>query len=163
MPASQVPIFTAKDAWTGGHYELALFYASSDGPEAAAAALWAHPALEGPFPSLSIEPWNQERVEATSGVGVARLPGGGLCTCGTYVRKDQAVSEFVFYLPVGSLSLAWPEVGEFPFQSAQEAETWEPRLENVLFEIAAQVFERAAFVRGLTGFSTVFTGPVCPN
>jgi hypothetical protein len=88
--------------------------------------------------------------------GVASLPGGGRAACATFVFESEDGGEVTFALPLGSLALAWPEVGGFPFGvSSLEVEAWEPRLEKFLLELASHVHARTPFLRALTGFEGI--------
>ena len=124
------------------------------------AALWSFPALAGPVASRSPDPWDQQPLEPAAHhrelCGVVSLPGGGQSACATYAYTHEQAAELEFAIPLGSLSLAWPEVGSFPFGVTLDGvEAWEPRLESLLLALAEHVHERAPFRRALTGFEGV--------
>jgi hypothetical protein len=154
---SHAPIFTSQDAWTGGHYETCFLYPAGSPLDPVLSALWSFPALSGPVASRMTEPWDQVRVEPTASQGeldgVIALPGGALAACATFAFSGDDYEEVTFALPLGSLSVAWPEVGAFPFGvTTSGVEAWEPRLESLLVALARHLFGEAAFLRGLTGF-----------
>jgi hypothetical protein len=158
--ASPGEIFTAEDAWSGGHYETSFFYPAGSDADAALSALWSFSALAGPVGSRKEEPWEQPGVEPTARQGeldgVVTLPGGALAACATFVFGVDDYDEVTFALPLGSLSIAWPEVRGFPFGvTTAEVEAWEPRLESLLFALAQHLHARAPFLRGLTGFEGI--------
>ena len=155
------PLFTARDAWAGGFYEMLLFYALGSDLDAALGAIWGFPRIvAGPVASRASEPWDQPTVEATAALGerdgVLALPDGAETICATFAYHFDDSDEVHFCLPLGSLSDAWPQVDSFPFGVAEgEVAAWEPALEAVLLELAQHVYERAPFLRGLTDFETI--------
>jgi hypothetical protein len=152
-------VITEADAWSGGHYELAMHYPHGAELDDALRAVWSFPALAGPVASrdaeLQEQPRVQPRADARELVGIVQLPGGGECACATYAYHfdDGALDEVDFDIPLGSLAVAWPEVDAFPFGvDAAEVEVWEQRLESLLVAVALHVFARAPFLRGTTSF-----------
>jgi hypothetical protein len=93
-PMNDEPIFTADGAWTDGHYELLLDVGSGvpapDQVAAAAAALWAHPHLDGPCSRCDIEPGRQARSDPGSArcYGTATLADGVLVPCASWTLSS---------------------------------------------------------------------------
>lgn len=155
------PVLTSENAWTGGHYQLLIDVGegrSAPGQVTeVAAALWAHPCLDGPYPRCDLEPDRQARSEAGTGncYGTATLPNGTAVSCASWTLSS--LSDFLpdgephppdlleFYLPLGSLRRAWPQIGGFPFQQGQNTRPWQEPLEEWLASIAADTYTRARF------------------
>lgn len=156
------PLFTADDVWFGGLYELALELGprSDDRLRNALRSLWSHPDLRGCFLDRNKEPDDQSQVspdcieDGTHLQGVARLPNGASVACGSCVIRevDDGSDWLDFYLPMGSLSTAYP-VGGFPFieDSACDA-PWRQVMEDWLASIGGWVAESSSFALGLIGF-----------
>ena len=158
--ASRSPLFTVADAWSGGFYQASFIYPPESDLGAALAALWSFPALEGPVSSRSPEPWDQHPIEPAAQrrelCGVVSLPGGGRSACATHAFSFERTAEMEFSIPLGSLSLAWPEIESFPFGATSgEVEAWEPRLESLLVALAEHLHKQAPFRRALTGFEGI--------
>jgi hypothetical protein len=153
-------ILTSDDAWTGGHYELLIDIGAGrpapDQVAQVAAALWAHPCLDGPYPRRDLEPGPRARSQPSTGncYGTATLPDGAAVACGSYLmsslpgflpdREPQPPDMLGFYLPLGSLSSAWPQIGGYPFQQGQDTRPWQELLEDWLAGIAADTYARGA-------------------
>jgi hypothetical protein len=155
-------IFTPRDTWSGGFYELAMEFAphSDKTLEAALKTLWELPALQGCYMRPDLEPSSQPRVDPSLTTllagehlrGIARLPNGTPVACGTYlVRGDNGPSWLGFYVPLGALATAY-EVGGYPFEVGPAMQRWRQPLENWLAEIGKAVFVQAPFQLGLVGF-----------
>lgn len=173
--APRSPLFTAADAWSGGFYEASFLYPPESDLGAALAAFWSFPALAWPVGSRSREPWDQDPVDPAArhrelyGVpgaeleysdalyGVVSLPGGRRAACATFAHRfEEGPAEVDFSIPLGSLTLAWPEVESFPFGATEAGVgAWEPRLESLLVALAEHVHSRAPFRRVLTGFEGI--------
>jgi hypothetical protein len=161
-------ILTSDDAWTGGHYEL--LFDVGDGKPApdrvteVAAALWAHPCLDGPYPRRDLEPDRQARSELGTGdgYGTATLPDGAVVPCASWTwsslpdfRPDgepHPPDLLAFSLPLDPLARVWPQIGGFPFQQGQDTRIWQEPLDNWLAGIAADTYARARFSRAVVDF-----------
>jgi len=134
-------LFTSRDAWRGGFYELALELGARSDERLAAAlcAVWAHPDLEGPYAHRDREPSEQALVapalleEGPHLRGVARLPNGSRVACGTCVIRelDDGPDWLDFYIPMGSLGTAYAVGGfrlgpdtNWPGPGRSEVEEW---------------------------------------
>lgn len=156
-------VLTVDGAWDGGFYELCFYYPPGLALHAALAALWSHPALEGPAAERDRELRGQPVVDVWSldlddeiGVllfGTARLPSGTVVPCLSDALRYSDGEELVsFNLPLGSLYTDWPQIGAYPFGDLDQLSEWEPQLEVFLVDIARHVFDRAPFERALTGY-----------
>jgi hypothetical protein len=108
--------FTERDVWHGGAFSLVILAGSrSQRPSAEAdarldsvlSAVWAAPALDGPYARRDRAPDRQRRIVPTfrAGLfGLARLP-SGLAPCTTQVvRDDPGEHDWVYVdLPLGGL------------------------------------------------------------
>jgi hypothetical protein len=165
------PIMSDDEAWSGGHYELLLDVGGGTPVPGlvaeVSAALWTHPDLDGPCPSRDLEPPEQIQLKKVPGqgrhcYGVATTPTGVRVACGMY--ETSSVPEFQpdgepyppdvvnLYLPLESLSRAWPTIGGFPFQPGQDTRPWQEPLDDWLAGIAAHVFARVGFRLAVTDF-----------
>jgi hypothetical protein len=154
-------LFTAKGAWYGGFYELALGIGprSDERLRSALTTLWKHPDLEGCFFDRDREPTEQSRTKDFSmetgshSLGVASLPNGSRIVCGScLVREDDGPDWLDFYLPLGSLGTAYP-VGSFPFGTeADWPGTWRYEVEDWLARIGLWIAQSTLFQLGIIGF-----------
>ena len=158
-------VFTAPNTWVGGLYELAVelpgrtdFVISQ-----ALATIWQVPVLNGCYVSNEVEPDVQKRINGWNVphdrhvYGIAQLPNGKSCACGTYVSDFDADGLWVaLYLPLGSLGRAY-QIGGYPFGG------WTPTIESSfiavntwLKEVAEAVYEDFRFIFGVIGFESGF-------
>ncbi len=155
-------LFTAGEAWLGGFYEVAFEICprSDERLQAALAAVWAHPDIDGCYLDRNREPADQPRVSpeglgsGTHLLGIARLLSGAPCACGTcLIREDDGSDWLVFYLPMGSLVTCYPEAGGFPFPSDKDwPGPWRTDVEDWLANVGRWVARSASFDLGLIGF-----------
>jgi hypothetical protein len=178
-------IFTTEDAWHGSFYELLVEL----GPRAddrivdSAARVFTHPALDGPYPARGPEPTQQQRVSPAAIVadgggslfGVGTLPTGDGVAVGVWTfrassdsdnSRDPAGTDWLgVYVPLGSLSDVWPEVGPYPFlESDDEAlahQAWQERIEAWLVDIAQHLYAGVEFRLGVVGHEIESTGDDC--
>ena len=165
--------FTSADAWSGGFYELVLEVGprSDERLVASVARLFAHPDLEGPYPARGPEPAQQRRAspaEITEGslFGVGTLPSGDRVAVQVSVYRSSAEYEdsrdpegtdwLGVYVPLGSLSAVWAEVGAYPFMAADEDPrahvVWQERLEGWLTDLGRHLYDVVPFRLGAVGF-----------
>lgn len=151
-------LFTAKEAWKGGFYELAIEVGSRSDPRllAALTALWDHPDIQGCYLDRHREPADQPRrspdkiEDGSHLLGTARLPNGTDVPCGSFVWDDDS-DWLVFYLPMGSLQTAYP-VGSFPFGEASWSGPWRWEVEDWLYGVGLWVARTASYQLGLIGY-----------
>jgi hypothetical protein len=155
-------LFTDREAWDGGDYELAIHFDghSEERLQAALETLWSHEDLEGPYAHTDLEPSEQSVVPiAGNQYGVARLPGGSRVACGVYTfDHDAQGDELDLCLPMGSLVAAWPAVRGYPFVSEEEVadmRSWQEPLDRWLLDVGLHVAGTVPFVAGVTGWETV--------
>jgi hypothetical protein len=127
-------LFGDPDTWHGGHYELEIELGprSDSSLSAALHALWQREELDGPFEHPDVDPASQPRVSPDLVIsreghvhGVATLPDGSPAACGSFAIRYEGGQEWVhdpegtdllgFYVPLGSLGDAWPQIGAYPF------------------------------------------------
>lgn len=151
--------FTKEHAWLNGFYELQVELGdpspgnpSDERFAQASARIWNHPALEGCYLDRDREPEEQEPVNAAENFsnghlyGIAHLPNGASCVCGTFISRMSSDSRayLTFYFPMASLE----EVlhGEALPYGAVDA--W-------LAQLGRFVFEEVRFDLALIGFEAL--------
>jgi hypothetical protein len=170
-----------EDVWTGGNYELFLWWRSARPERALRAfrALWSRSELEprvvgdratldegspvGPA-GLAFEP-TQEHPQVHV-YGYATLPGGTRVPCGSFCTAHGEGAEtdgwtgemwVDVYVTTSALGHAYP-VGAFPFEDEHDSGGWRPELDSWLVEIARSVYAAEPFDVGLVGFEVQFDG-----
>ena len=153
--------FTDPDAWTGGHYELAIELRdrSDYNLRATTQALWSSPDLSGPYRHDDREHHLQTVVGLDTRpvdwklFGLATIPGTGATPCLTVpLRFDEGVHSLQLCVPLGGLSRILP-VGGFPFEETPPG-PWVTTLEDWLASVGRHVFLRAKFSLAVIGFET---------
>jgi len=150
-------VFTHAEAWLGGFHETAFLFDARVASARVLESIWSFGALEGPYLSRTAEPQDQPRADLGDDeprYGVLTLRDGARVACATYVLRTDLL-EVSFAISVGSLVLAWPRVGAYPFVTHDEAAAWEPELESVLVDCARHVHARTPFLRALVGFEGI--------
>lgn len=151
-------VFTEPDTWSGGSVELlvALGHMNDDDRLRAIQAVWAWPALQGPYGDCHIEPTGQ--VAATPGIegryyGLATLPNetGQVAFSTCFVEDDNGLWLYAG-VPLGSLGTACP-VGAFPFGEGG-TQDWERTVYKWLFGLAKHLFNAIPFDRAVIGWLT---------
>ncbi len=163
MPQQSLPnsIFTPRDVWHGGFYELALEIGttSNDGLRLALTELWSYDKLKGCYLNKHKEPYEQQSVlpaDVHSGhhyYGIARLRDDVTCACGSIVmRFDEQPTDWIhFYLPMAALSKVY-RVKAFPFDDLSQHTDWQRELDTWLVNLARHVWSQASVRFGLVGF-----------
>lgn len=156
--------FGLDDNWSGGFYELALELGpgSDERLTETVEAIWSTPALDGCWNDRwSVRPTEENRVpcrverfdEPGHLYGIATLPTGARCVCGTVIVRESDGPDWVdLYLPTGALERADSRVGAYPFDDPGASREWREPLDAWLASIASSVFSRVPFVLGLIGF-----------
>jgi hypothetical protein len=153
-------LFTRHDVWLGSFYELAIELGprSDERLAAASAALWRHPALEGPYRDHTREPWEQEIVSPSLVVssdvvmhlyGAATLPDGHQVAAGSVaVREDESGIDWLdLYTPLGALETIY-DIG-YPYDESWRV--WAEPLVRWFADIGRWIYHEVAFRRGLIG------------
>ena len=155
-PSMTDRIFTLRDAWNGGGYDLAIELGPRNDARLSRAlnAIWTHPDLAGCYEHTDREPNEQPRIEAsvaaTTLLGVARIGGRAGIACSTVViRFDDGIDWIHFSLPMGALGGIF-DVGAFPFADGGDL-AWRPELDEWLCALGRRVFEAAPFRLALIG------------
>ncbi len=151
--------FRSPEAWSGGHYELAILLGEHDDDRASSAAmrLWSHPLIDGPYASKRELSETQHRVDPVQVLerglyGTADLTPGIRVPCGSVLTRFDDGSDWIqLYLPMGSIS-AWFRTDGFPFDSDDQRQRWEDDLDSWLIEVAKHVFAGTRFELALVGF-----------
>jgi hypothetical protein len=158
---------TDEEVWYGGEYELAIELGPRDDErlDAALCAAWSHPAVEGICVRRDVEPKNQKRLDPSPVAwkrphqfGVLNLPDGTRLACGTVtVRETRGIDWLDLYVPMGSLTLARPDVGAFPFEEAfpfedrRPSRPWREPLDALPAEIGQRIWAAVPFRFALVG------------
>lgn len=122
---------------SGGWYELAVEFATSDGGTAEAAV---------------IELSQLAGVESAVGGQVLRLPDGPRVLCDLSVVEEDGGSSWVSLgLPLGSLGRTDPRVGAYPFGD-YPGTSWRRPLDDWLASLALRLFDVIPFSLALVGF-----------
>ena len=156
---SQTDLFTVPNAWSGGHYEIAveLGVRSDDRAAVALGRLWSYPALQGCYLTKDTELTTQQPVSPHGHLedylyGIATLPNGQRVPCGSSLCRFENESDWMlFYLPLASLEKIYP-VGGYPFAEDNNKVEWRSELDDWLTRIARHVFQTSLFQLALVGF-----------
>ena len=159
-------LFTRDDVWNGGFYELCfeLSESSEKAAQNALTALWSTPSLEGCYLRNDVEPGEQQKVSPLDipseghKYGIATLPIGKCCACGSYTSNYEADGWWVnLYLPLGSLNTVYP-VGAYPFvdKTQPSPEGWLKPVNEWYKDIAEYLYPQLLFTIGIIGFETGF-------
>lgn len=163
-------LFTAADAWSGGHYELLIepSVGSTEQRCSLLKALWSFPSLDGCYLRNDCEPSAQVRVKpCESGTmgrlyGIATLPTKTAVACGSYTTDYKGEERLTagwlsLYLPLGGLSAAYP-VGAYPFGPVDDVSEWKTQLDSFLTQLASWTHSRVPFEYALVGFEVDWSG-----
>lgn len=156
-------LFTLQDAWTGGHYEVAIELGdwSDDRAATALEQLWKASAVDGCYLLSGVEAENQTRVSTHNHLedllyGVATLPNGTKAPCGSYLCRFQDGSDWLgLYLPLSFIARGYP-VGGYPFEDWQGYADWQRDIDKWLIDVAKHVFKKVEFQFALIGFELDF-------
>ena len=152
-------MFTERDQWNGGHFELCidLGRASDDQVFEAMSVLWGHPSLEGCYLRQDEEPSKQQRLDPTSQpleallYGVAALDRQTRVPClSTVMRLEGEPVELGLCVPMGALQ-AFYQVGAYPFAAAGP---WLEPLSDWFAGIGKTVLSAGLSRVALVGFET---------
>lgn len=158
-------LFTDKDAWNGGFYELAIELPPEVEIKDALTRLWSHASLEGSYARNDIEPADQDILSysqlKTEGhlYGVATFPNGKPCACGSISSTFEDERWLTLYLPLSSLANVYP-VHAYPFgdENSPSPEVWLREVNEWMKDIALHVFELMKFPLAMIGFEMTFYG-----
>ncbi|OWY72159.1 hypothetical protein B7486_04335 [cyanobacterium TDX16] len=159
-------VFTPRDTWHGGYFELAIELGprSDDRLTAAVEHLWNSSQLKGCWIDSNREPSEGTRIAKNRSeiilneehlYGIAMLDDGKNVACGCCaVREDGGIDWLVFYLPMGALARAYQNVGEYPFSRVgkRHNDTWVAPIEKWLERLGRFLFEKVDFRLALIGF-----------
>jgi hypothetical protein len=157
-------LFTLHDAWSGGHFELALDLGeqSDQSLRRVLVALWKRPTLEGCYLQRKIEPAQQERFDPANPEvlledalhGIAHLPNGRRAACASFVIQfEEGPNWLVLALPMGTLGYIYP-VGAYPFNDGSSLE-WRDEVNEWLREIGETIFGTITFRFGVIGYEVM--------
>lgn len=156
-------LFTAKDAWSGGFFELCIELASSDESviRQALTALWAQPQLTGYYLHNDREPREQERLTDWTSIpeghvyGIARLPQGSFVPCIGSILDFESKDGIWLNLcvPSGSVVAHYKDIGGFPFNKESPAKEHALReIYGWLHSIAEGIYQTVHFTVAVIGF-----------
>lgn len=159
-------LFTMRDAWHGGFYELVfeLPAASETAIKEALVKLWNMPALEGCYLRSDVEPVEQLKVSPKDTeneghwYGIATFPEKKQCVCGSFWGDyEESGCWMTLYLPLGSLGAIFPvEAYPFLFKIESSPESWLKEVNNWLKDIAIAIYPQVKFNIALIGFEVDF-------
>ena len=162
-------VFTKRDAWAGGDYELGLELGPRSDSRLCKAimALWNHPTLEGCYLAPFREPSKQPRLipgdhpdvlikhlsgEITLLLGVGRAPeigrGKAFACCSSVLRLEDGVDWIYLGVPLGSLPY---RTRGYPMAEGSDL-SWCKTVSEWLKSIAESVFEPIGFRLGMVGW-----------
>jgi len=154
-------LFTEKDAWTGGSFELAIEFenVSDEKLLQGLRALWSYSFLEGCYKQNNVEPSNQAQINANiiplstdHLYGIATLPNDKQIGCSTVLIREEKGSDWIILgLPMGALGEHY-SVGAYPINDGNSVE-WKREIEAWFINIAEGVFSKASFRLALTGWN----------
>jgi hypothetical protein len=153
-------LFTRQDVWLGSFYELAIELGprSDERLAAASAAMWRHPALDGPYRDSKREPWEQEVVSPSLAVwhdlvthlyGAAMLPDGQQVASGSVaVREDESGIDWLdLYIPLRALETIY----EISYPYDKSWRVWAEPLDRWFADIGRRIYQEVPFRLGLIG------------
>jgi len=159
-------LFTDRDQWAGGLYELDLCYRTSFLAPALAGlrALWSHEAVAPGYPRIDVEPDQQNPLDlGTAGLdelqhiyGMCQLKGVTVASCSTLIAYEEEEQVWIYFgFPMASLGRAFP-VGGYPFGDVSGAgPAWRDEVDEWLFVLAEDVHAQAPFDCGLIGHEPI--------
>ena len=130
-------LFTPAERWLGGLFGIWIELGDRAGEDSLTAvdALWAHPALDGPYPLRELEPWTQSRVDPRQFpeqemCGVATLHDGARVPCKAHLFRGPPEDSITLDVPLNGLYAAWPHaIADDPDDTAG-ARLWQEPLSN---------------------------------
>jgi hypothetical protein len=160
-------IFTGKDIWAGGLFELMISYPkeSPSNLKKLLDCLWGLEPIEGPYNSKEKEPNKRSKnnveypneYSGTIQYGVITLPSKKKAPFQTYSYTLGEGQYFISIgIPMGALAeLKLYPVGSYPFGIEEGHKDWILELCNFYFSIAKKLFKVRKFDRGIVGFIVV--------
>lgn len=155
-------LFTNKDTWNGGYYELAIEMGERNDErlEVAIQSLWNHSSLEGCFSKRDIAPSQQNKIiPSLSNLnehghlrGLATLPNSEVIPCGmTTVIEVDGPDWLDFYIPMGALEMTLENINGFPFDNSSECKIWREPIDEWFTELALLTYMNVNFSLGIIG------------
>ncbi|AXB48431.1 hypothetical protein A4R43_12450 [Amycolatopsis albispora] len=163
---TEAAAFTLAENWHGGFYELALELGPTSDARLARAltAFGEVVAVPAWYGSHDREPHEQAAVGCTFESlrryqhlrGIVALPDGTPVVCGMVAIREDGGSDWLdFYLPLGALERAVPQVAAFPYpvdaDGALAHLTWRWPIDDWLADIGRRLHARAGYSLGLIG------------
>jgi hypothetical protein len=152
-------LFTPAERWLGGLFGVWIELGERSGEDSPSAvdALWAHPALDGPYPHRELEPWAQSRADPRQFpeqemCGVATLHDGARVPCKAHLFRGPPEDSITLDVPLNGLYAAWPHaIAEDPDDTAG-ARLWQEPLVEWFADIARHVFDQVRFRAATIGY-----------
>jgi hypothetical protein len=155
-------LFTQKDAWSGGYYELSIELpdTSNKTVEKALTVLWGIPCLDGCYLDSEIEPENQSRLPTSEYIksknlfGIANFPNSKFSCCQSswMIYEDDNECWIYLNLPLSSLGNVYP-VGAYPFlENGVSPEIWLKEINGWLESIARSFYNKQKFKVAFIGW-----------
>jgi hypothetical protein len=149
-------MFTDKDAWTGGFYELCIEVGKNNKQilDTSIQTLWKVAPLVGCYPSNKQEPHEQQSVtpnlenaSQSNLYSLLKVRELGEIPCAIFVVEEEEGSDWLYLsVPLGWLSENFEGVGAFPFGVEDESNRiWREPIEDTYIKIAQDLFEFVKF------------------
>ena len=147
----QKKLFTNKDTWSGGFYELAMEISADDMNQIKdiLQAILTFPPFTGYYLDMNVEPEEQIRQDVNAikidpdilphFLGILTLPNGKKSACGVcLITEDQERCWVDFYLPMGALAEVY-NVGAYPFGDFETSPKWQEPVDDWLYKIGFHI------------------------
>ena len=156
--------FTDKESWSGGYFELYLYFPKSDIQKInkVIKIISELPNFEGFYDCREKEPWEQEKIkpniidpEGGRYYSVFTLPNHKKVPCQVSTYHTQNNYSLLLIISHGSLNKFgnYP-LGPYPFYDGRNHKKWIEELTPLYFNIAKKIFENIQFSLGFTGLIT---------
>ncbi len=160
-------LFTGKDSWNGGYFNLLLSFKTLSNKEFKNVInyMWKMPCFNGPFGYDNLEPINQKKIKIKipdkidKGIinyGTVKLSNNKIAPCKFYayfIDDENKMDCFInISIPFGALEeLKIFPIGSYPFGNKINHKKWIEELSNFMFKISKIIFDFYKFKKGLMG------------